>query len=102
MIIDQLVQVIQNIVPESDADTKAWQSVLDWHDVTSSVFHLFNTVEYYVAYYSKNKSTNLSLVLYNNKDPDEIFHSLYVMLILLIILVSVFHLDLKIKYSPQD
>jgi len=69
MTIDQLVQVIQNIVPDSDADIKAWQSVLGRHEATPSVYHLFNTVEYYVAYYSKNKSINLSLVLYNNKEP---------------------------------
>ena len=52
MTADQLLQVIQNIVPDSNADISAWQSVLDKHGISPSVFHLFNTVEYYVAYFS--------------------------------------------------
>lgn len=69
MTINQLFQIIENMIPDSNADIKAWQSVLDRHEVTPSVFHLFNTVEYYVAYFSKNRSLNLSFVIYNNKEP---------------------------------
>ena len=69
MTTDQLLQVIQNIVPDSNADINAWQSVLEKHGTSPSVFHLFNTVEYYVAYFSKNKSINLSFIIYNNKEP---------------------------------
>ena len=69
MIKDQLIKVIQNVVPDSNMDSNSWQSVIEQHKTTSSIFHLFNTVEYYVAYYSKNNSINLSLVVYNNMQP---------------------------------
>ena len=66
---DQLIKVIQNVVPDSNIDSNSWQSVIEQHKTIPSIFHLFNTVEYYVAYFSQHKSINLSLVLYNNKQP---------------------------------
>jgi FemAB family protein len=69
MIKDQLIKVIQNVVPDSNIDSNSWQSVIEQHKTIPSIFHLFNTVEYYVAYYSKNSSINLSLVVYSNKQP---------------------------------
>jgi FemAB family protein len=69
MIKDQLIKVIQNVVPDSNIDSNSWQSVIEQHKTIPSIFHLFNTVEYYVAYYSKKSSINLSLVVYNNMQP---------------------------------
>jgi hypothetical protein len=66
---DQLTRVIQNFIPDSNNDVDAWQSVLDQYKAIPSIFHLFNTVQYYVTYYSQNNSVNLSLVVYNNKQP---------------------------------
>jgi FemAB family protein len=69
MIKDQLAQIIQSVIPDSNMDINAWQSVLEQHEAVPSIFHLFNTVEYCVAYFSQNRSINLSLVVYNNKQP---------------------------------
>jgi FemAB family protein len=66
---NQLTHVVKSVIPDSSIDIDAWQSVLDRHEVTPSIFHLLNTVQYYVSYFSQNKSVNLSLVLYNNKQP---------------------------------
>jgi FemAB family protein len=66
---NQLVKIIQNVIPDSNIDINAWQMVLKQHEVFPSIFHLLNTVEYYVAYFSQNRSVNLSLVVYNNKQP---------------------------------
>ncbi len=66
---DQLDQVIQNTVPDSNNDINAWQSVLEQYGATPSICYLFNTMKYYIAYLSQNKAVNLSLVVYNNKQP---------------------------------
>jgi len=65
----QLTQVIKNVIPDSNIDIDAWKSVLEKYESTPSIFHLFSQVQYYVAYFSKNRSVNLSLVLYINKKP---------------------------------
>jgi len=67
MIKDQLIKVIQNVVLDSNVDSNSWQSGIEQHKTIPSIFYLFNTVELYFAYYSKNSSINLSLVVYNNK-----------------------------------
>jgi FemAB family protein len=66
---DQLTQVIQNVIPDSNTDVDAWQLVLDQCKDSPSIFHLLNTVQYYVAYFSENNAVNLSIVLYNNREP---------------------------------
>ena len=66
---DQITHIVRNIVPESSTDIDAWKLVLDQYKAIPSIFHLLNTVQYYVAYFSQNKSINLSLVVYNNKQP---------------------------------
>lgn len=66
---DQISHIVHSVVPDSSTDIDAWKLVLDQHKTTPSIFHLLNTVQYYVAYFSQNKSINLSLVLYNNKQP---------------------------------
>lgn len=66
---DQLTQVIQNVIPDSNTDVDAWQLVLDQCKDSPSIFHLLNTVQYYVAYFSENNAVNLSIVLYNNRQP---------------------------------
>ena len=66
---DQIFHIIHSVVPDSSTDIDAWRLVLDQHKTAPSIFHLLNTVQYYVAYFSQNKSINLSLVLYNNKQP---------------------------------
>jgi FemAB family protein len=70
---DQLAHITQNVIPDSSADIDAWKSVLDQHKATPSIFYLFNTVQYYVAYFSQNRSVNLSLVVYSNNYPVGIF-----------------------------
>ena len=66
MIEKQLFKTIKEFFPDANANANAndWQTVLDQCNVGISVFHLFNTAQYYVAYYSKNSSINLSIILY--------------------------------------
>jgi FemAB family protein len=66
---EQLIRIIQDIIPDANAHAEGWESVLNQSKAFPSIFHLYNATKYYVAYFSKNKAINLSLVLYNNKLP---------------------------------
>ena len=59
---DKCLGVIDNV-------SEDWQSVLDQCDFVPSIYHLYSTTQYYVAYFSEKHSINLSIVLYNNKEP---------------------------------
>ncbi len=66
---EQLIQIIQDIIPDANAHAEGWQSVLNQCKGDASIFHLFNTTQYFAAYFSENNAFNLSLVLYNKKLP---------------------------------
>jgi FemAB family protein len=66
---EKLIQIIQSIIPEANTNAEEWQSVLNQCAVVPSILHLLNTTQYYVAYFSTNSAIDLSLVLYNNKQP---------------------------------
>ena len=63
-----LLTIIRNHFPDSNIDTNQWKYVLKNSTTVPSCFYLLNMVEYYVSYYKKNNSINLSLILYNNKE----------------------------------
>jgi FemAB family protein len=65
-----LTQIIRNDIADYvDITQLEWRSVLDQIDVIPSVYYLSSTVRYYVAYYAESDAINLSIVLYNNKQP---------------------------------
>lgn len=66
---EQLIQIVQGIIPDASTNAEGWQFILSQCKVVPSIFHLFNTTKYYVAYFSANNAINLPLVLYNNKQP---------------------------------
>jgi len=70
---DKLTHIVKCVVPDSNNDIDAWQLVLSQHGVTPSIFHLYNTVRYYVSYFARNESINLSLVVYDNSQPVGVF-----------------------------
>ena len=49
-------------------DIGKWQEVIKNPSRTPSIPHLFNTIEYFVAYFSNNDSLNLSFVLYEKEE----------------------------------
>ena len=63
---EQLVQIIEESIPEAASNLEEWQCVLDGCNTIPSIFHLSSSVKYYVAYFSKNSAINLSIVLFNN------------------------------------
>ncbi len=67
MIEKQLLQITREFFPSSSIDINEWQSVLEQCKKDISIYHLFSTTEYFVAYYSKNNAINLSIILYDNK-----------------------------------
>ncbi len=70
----QLIQIIKDQFPGGiDTASDDWQSVLDRCDHVPSIYHLFSTTQYYVAYFSENYSINLSIVLYSNKQSVAVF-----------------------------
>ncbi|MDC6455598.1 hypothetical protein PQZ70_00430 [Candidatus Pseudothioglobus singularis] len=62
----KISQIINNHFADSNYDPKDWQLVLNSCEAVPSIFHLQNTLNYYVSYFSKENSINLSIVLYNN------------------------------------
>ena len=64
---ESLKAIIKNTIPDSNFDSQSWSYVLEQCGDVPSIFHLYNTTQYYVAYFSKNSAKNLSIVLYNNK-----------------------------------
>ena len=67
MIEKQLLQITREFFPSSSIDINEWQSVLEQCKKDISIYHLFSTTEYFVAYYSKNNAINLSIIFYDNK-----------------------------------
>tara|TARA_B100000767_G_scaffold117107_1_gene111800 strand:+ start:3060 stop:4094 length:1035 start_codon:yes stop_codon:yes gene_type:complete len=68
MIIEKsLFKIIHDYFPDVDIDTNEWRDILKTSKSNSSIFHLLNTVKYYVSYFSDNSSLNLSRVLYDDK-----------------------------------
>lgn len=63
----KLKEIIFKHFPEADSDPDKWQEVLKNPSSIPSIPHLFNTVKYFVAYFSDNDSLNLSLVLYEKQ-----------------------------------
>jgi FemAB family protein len=63
----QLRQVIRDIFQESTVEPNLWQTVLDQCNTIPSIFHLFNTTQFYIACFSQSNAVNLSIILYNNK-----------------------------------
>ena len=68
MIKEQIVKIVKDTIPNSNADIHSWQSVLDQSDVNPFYNHLFSTIEYYVSYMSEHKSANVSFVVYSDKE----------------------------------
>tara|TARA_X000000950_G_C13856384_1_gene636747 strand:+ start:325 stop:1380 length:1056 start_codon:yes stop_codon:yes gene_type:complete len=64
---NKLKEIIFKYFPEANMDPDKWQEVLKDPSRTPSVPHLFNTIKYFVAYFSDNDSINLSLVLYEKQ-----------------------------------
>ena len=64
----KLNEIIFKYFPEADIDPDKWQEILKNSSRTPSIPHLFNTVKYFVAYFSDNDSLNLSLVLYEKQE----------------------------------
>ncbi|MDA8846074.1 hypothetical protein N9N60_05050, partial [Candidatus Pelagibacter bacterium] len=64
----KLNEIIFKYFPEADMDPDKWQEILKNPGRTPSIPHLFNTVKYFVAYFSDNDSLNLSLVLYEKQE----------------------------------
>jgi FemAB family protein len=64
-----LFKKIYNYFPNADINTQNWQKVLKLSKNEISNFYLLGTVNYYAAYFLKNKSINLSFVLYHEKQP---------------------------------
>ncbi len=63
----KLQRIIHNHFTDSDNNSDNWQLVLENSNEYISVFHLLNTVNYYVAYNLSGSSFNLSMVIYENK-----------------------------------
>jgi FemAB family protein len=64
---EKLLRIVHDNFPESNIDSDNWRSVLKSCTTVPSIFHLLNTVHYYIAYFSKESAVNLSTVLYDNK-----------------------------------
>ncbi len=64
----KLKEIIFKYFPEANMDTDKWQEVLKNPSRTPSIPHLFNTIKYFVAYFSDNDSLNLSFVLYEKEE----------------------------------
>ena len=64
----KLKEIIFKYFPEANMDTDKWQEVLKNSSRTPSIPHLFNTIKYFVAYFSDNESLNLSFVLYEKEE----------------------------------
>jgi len=64
---EKLLRIVHTYFPDSNIDSDNWQSVLKSCATVPSIFHLLNTVHYYIAYFSKESAVNLSMVLYDNK-----------------------------------
>ena len=69
MMHEKLKEIVLSGMPNSNFDAGAWKSVLENCEVVPSIFHLINTTEYYVAYFSSKVSVNLSVVLYDSNQP---------------------------------
>lgn len=59
-------KLVNNYFPDSNIDQNNWKDVIENSNSQSSVFHILNTVKYYVSYFSKNNSINLSMVFYQD------------------------------------
>jgi len=64
----KLYDTIYNYFPDANIDTNKWKDIFTTSNSNSSIFHLLNTVKYYVSYFSENNSINLSIVLYYDKN----------------------------------
>ena len=64
----KLFDTIYNYFPDANIDTNKWKDIFTTSNSNSSIFHLLNTVKYYVSYFSENNSINLSIVLYYDKN----------------------------------
>ena len=67
ILIKKLNKIILKHFPEADSDSNKWQEVLKEPNRDPSIPHLFNSVKYFVAYFSNNDSLNLSFVLNEKK-----------------------------------
>ena len=70
---NELKDIIFSIFPnEAKLSYEDWNYVLNKASF-NTVFHSKKTVDYYVSYYHEQNSLNLSIVLYENKNPVGIF-----------------------------
>ena len=65
----KLFKIIHNHFPEADLDSEKWNEIINTPGHNPSTFHLLNSIKYYVTYYLRNNAINLSIVLYDNKEP---------------------------------
>ena len=66
---DKLKQVIRAFFTESSISPNIWKTVLESCEHVPSIYYLYNTVEFYTAYFSKSNSINLSVILYDHNNP---------------------------------
>ena len=59
-------KLVNNYFPDSNIDQNNWKDIIENSNSQPSVFHILNTVKYYVSYFSKNNSINLSMVFYQD------------------------------------
>lgn len=70
---DELKDIVFSIFSnDAKFSYEDWNFVLDKVSI-NTVFYLKKTVDYYVSYYHEQNSLNLSIVLYENKNPVGIF-----------------------------
>lgn len=60
----KLFDTVYNYFPDVNIASNKWKEVFKTSSSNSSVFHLLNTVKYYVSSFSCNNSINLSIFLY--------------------------------------
>jgi len=62
----KLFKIIHNYFPYTSFHDDNWNEILKNSINYPSVFHLLNTVRYYVSYFGESNSINLSIILYDN------------------------------------
>jgi len=62
----KLFKIINNYFPYTTFRDDNWKEILKDSINYPSVFHLLNTVRYYVSYFGESNSINLSIILYDN------------------------------------
>ncbi len=69
----ELFKIIQKHFPDSNNDLNNWKLVCKNSNTIPSNYHSLNRMRYFVAYFSKERSINLSLIIYEKNQPLGVF-----------------------------